>query len=81
VVESTPAGADVVLNGSVLGKTPYRGAQPRRTGDATLVLKLSGYADRTVTVRADQAIHQRVELAKDPARSPIPKRDQSVNPF
>jgi serine/threonine protein kinase len=81
VVESTPAGADVLLNGSVLGKTPYRDAQLRRTGDATLVLKLSGYADRTVTVRSDQAIRQRIELVKLPARNPVPKRDQSVNPF
>ena len=69
-----------MLNGSVIGKTPYRGAQSRRTGDVTLVLKLSGYADKTVTVRSDQAIHQRVELVKVPARN-IPKRDQSVNPF
>ena len=69
-----------MLNGNALGKTPYRGAQPRRTGDATLVLKLSGYADRTITVRSDQAIRQRIELVKVPVRN-IPKRDQSVNPF
>jgi hypothetical protein len=80
VVETTPAGADVVLNGNLLGKTPYRGAQSRRNGDVTLVLKLRGYADRTITVRSDQAIRQRIELVKVPARN-IPKRDQSVNPF
>jgi hypothetical protein len=81
VVESTPAGAEVVWNGRVLGKTPYRDALPRRSGDATLVLKLSGYADRTVTLRSDQPIHQRIELVKAPVRRPIPKSDQPVNPF
>jgi hypothetical protein len=82
VVESTPAGAQIVLNGTVLGKTPYHGALQRRAGDATLVLRLTGYADKTVTVRSDQAIHERIELVKaPPVRSPIPKRDQAVNPF
>jgi hypothetical protein len=80
LVESTPPGAQLVLNGVVLGKTPYRGALPRRTAEAALVLRLAGYADKTITVRPDHEIRERIKLAKT-VRNPIPERDQSLNPF
>lgn len=80
LVESTPPGAQLLLNGVVLGKTPYRGALPRQTAEATLVLRLAGYADKTITVRPDHEIHERIKLART-ARNPIPERDQSLNPF
>jgi hypothetical protein len=80
LVESTPPGAQVVMNGLVLGKTPYSGTLPRRTATATLVLRLAGYADKTITVRPDHEIRERIKLAKM-ARTPIPERDESLNPF
>jgi serine/threonine protein kinase len=73
LVESVPRGAQVVLDGVVLGRTPYRGSLVRRTGDVALVLRLSGYADKTVTVRGSQSISERVKLVKE--------RDKSWNPF
>lgn len=82
VIESTPSGAQVVLGGAVLGNTPYRGSLPRRAGKLGFVVRLSGYEDRTVTVRGDQSISERVTLvARAVAPARIPDRDQSVNPF
>jgi serine/threonine protein kinase len=72
-VESVPSGAQLLLGGVVIGKTPYRGALERRPGDVAFVLRLSGYADKTVTVRGSQPISERIKLVK--------LRDQSVNPF
>ena len=84
-VESTPPGAEVVLAGSVLGTTPYRGQIPRSDRDVKLVVRAPGYLDRTIAVRASQAIQQRVTLIRKPPPAP-PKRsksdrDRSVNPF
>jgi hypothetical protein len=84
-VESEPAGAQVSLAGAVVGKTPFHGTLPRRKGDVSLMIRLAGYADRTVTVHGDQAIHQRVKLTAAAAAAPVrtrpANRDQSVNPF
>jgi hypothetical protein len=80
LVESVPPGAQIVVGGTVLGTTPFRGNLPRRTGEVAFILRLSGYADRTVTVRADQAVSERIRLVKTPERR-VPERDQSVNPF
>src|SRR5262249_44673557 len=77
LIESVPSGAQVVVGGSVLGKTPYHGTWPRRTGDAALVVRLAGYADRTITLHTDQAISERIKLVKAAPRG----RDQSMNPF
>jgi TonB family protein len=48
-IVSVPDGADVYLNGKVLGKTPFRwkNAPP---GDQTLVFKKDGYQERSLTV-------------------------------
>jgi serine/threonine-protein kinase len=75
-IETTPPGAQVLLAGKGLGKTPFHGYLPRGDGNVTLVVRLSGYIDRTVVVHPDRAIRERVKLV--PARG---KRDQSVNPF
>jgi PEGA domain len=77
-VDSVPPGAQVSLDGKVIGKTPYRGTVQRRSGDVALVVRYAGYADRTVMVRGNKAIHESVKLL--PAVSK-PDRDQSVNPF
>jgi hypothetical protein len=74
-VDSVPAGAQVLLAGQVLGKTPYRGALSRREGNITLVIRLAGHVDRNLVVGADRTINQRVTLVKSR------DRDLSVNPF
>jgi len=87
-VDSIPAGAQVLLAGTVLGKTPFHGTLPRRNGDVTLVVRLAGYADKSVAVRADHAVTETIKLVRStsapapaPARTRKTKRDQSVNPF
>jgi hypothetical protein len=82
-VDSVPAGAQVLLGGVVLGKTPFRSALTRRAGDAALVIRLEGYADRRVVLRADAAIHERIKLVRvaPPPKPSRGDRDKSVNPF
>jgi TonB family protein len=48
-ISSVPDGADVYLDGKVIGKTPFRwkNATP---GDQSLLFKKDGYEDRSVTV-------------------------------
>ena len=82
VIDSVPSGAQVTLGGAVLGKTPYHAALPRRVGDAALMVRLAGYADRTITVHTDQPISERIKLVKTgPVKGRVPERDQSMNPF
>ena len=71
---STPAGAEVLLDGAPLGRTPYRGEIPR-AARATLLLRLSGYTDAKMTVSAESPIRKDVALKKK-ARVPT-----SRNPF
>jgi hypothetical protein len=81
-IESLPAGAQIMIGGTVLGTTPFRRALLRRNGEIAIVVRLSGYADKTLIVRGDQAVSERVTLvvqAAPPSRTP--DRNQSVNPF
>lgn len=70
-----------MLDGSVLGKTPFHGSLPRRDRDVALVVRLAGYADKTIVIHTDQAVTRRLSLVKAAAPRPRPDRDQSVNPF
>ncbi|HMG52347.1 MAG TPA: serine/threonine-protein kinase [Kofleriaceae bacterium] len=88
-VDSAPPGAQVVLDGAVLGTTPYRGSLARRDREAKLMVHLAGYADKVVVARALQPISERVTLVRKPA-APAAKAqktdrnnsvDKSVNPF
>jgi hypothetical protein len=81
-VDSVPAGAQVMRGSTVLGNTPFHGTLPRRDSDVTLVIRLAGYADRSVVVHADHAVSEHIKLVRS-ASAPTrkPNRDQSVNPF
>jgi hypothetical protein len=80
--DSNPSGAQVVIAGKALGKTPFHGALPRRNGDVTVLVRLAGYVDRTVVVRAGQVFPDVIKLVKvAQPRPPRGNRDQSVNPF
>jgi serine/threonine-protein kinase len=78
-VDSTPSGASVFHAGKLVGKTPYRGTLVRRDGDVALVIRLAGYADKSVVVHANHAISQRVQLVR--ATRVPPGRNDGVNPF
>jgi eukaryotic-like serine/threonine-protein kinase len=73
-VTSTPVGAEVFVDGALLGRTPYRGAIPR-AARATLLLRLGGYSDTKVVVSAESPIRKDLALKKK-ARVPT-----SRNPF
>jgi len=73
LLESDPPGAQVLIDGTRIGKTPNRGAIERRTEDVTFVLRLPGYAEKKVTLPGNKPISERVKLVKP--------RDQGVNPF
>jgi len=81
-IDSVPAGAQILLGRMVLGKTPFHGTLPRRDADVTLVIRLAGYAEKSVVVHPDQPVSQHLKLVKSAtAHPPKANRDQSVNPF
>ncbi len=81
-IDSVPAGAQVLRAGTVLGKTPFHGTLPRRDVDVTLVVRLAGYADKSVVVQTDRSVSEHVKLIRPtPVHPPKANRDQSVNPF
>ncbi len=85
-VDSIPPGAQIVLDGAVLGTTPYHGALPRGDREARLVLRLAGYADKVIVARTSQPIAERVTLVRkaplsSAAKSSKAARDRIVNPF
>jgi hypothetical protein len=69
-----------MLGTKLLGKTPFHGTLPRRSGEVTLVIRLTGYLDKDLVVRADRPIKERVKLVRSPGSDPA-DRDKSVNPF
>ena len=75
MVNSTPSGAEVVHEGNVLGKTPFRYAFPRPKRDLKLTLRLHGHRSQIVTVRTtDASSKQSVKLV------PV-AHNEAVNPF
>jgi eukaryotic-like serine/threonine-protein kinase len=84
-IDSAPSGAQVVLDGTVLGTTPYRTTLTRRDREIKLVLRLAGYSDKVVFARESRPITERVALvrkaAPTPAKGSKTDRDRSVNPF
>ena len=76
--------AQVVVDGAVLGTTPFRGQLPRRDRDVKLAVRLAGYADRVITAPGSRAISERLTLVRSPASPPRtakPDRNKSINPF
>ena len=83
-IDSKPIGAEVVLDGVVLGKTPYHGTLPRKDDAIALIVRLAGYTETKIDARANAPITQTVKLDKLRVRvAPHPSagRDDSVNPF
>ncbi|MCI0611991.1 TonB family protein [bacterium] len=66
-IVSVPDGADVILDGKVLGKTPFKW-QRAPVGDQILVFKKEGYEDRSVTVSviANKTTSFETQLAEIP---------------
>jgi hypothetical protein len=73
VIASNVDGAEVVLDGELLGRTPYQGAVP--TGKHLLVVTHPGWqsAQRELSVHAGGSEQIRVDLSKDPTAPPEPE--------
>ena len=75
-VDSEPQGADIIRtdDGQLLGQTPWTGEQPEGSSPVEVVLHLSGYADRKITLKpgADSAYKQ----ALKPKRGKKSKADR-----
>lgn len=78
-IKSDPPGAQVIRNSddTVLGKTPYRVEQTPTGGKLGLVLRLAGYADKSVVLEKDQDFQQEIKLS--PA-GPPPKPEKKKRP-
>jgi hypothetical protein len=74
VLTSSPSGAEVVRDGNVIGKTPFRGALRRTDRDVKLVLRLRGHRDHPITVHTSAPSKQLVKLVPT-------AHDKGVNPF
>ena len=80
-IDSIPAGAQVVLDGAVLGKTPYRGKISWPGDDLTLVVRLAGYVNKRVVAHTERSIHKTLTLVRAARVLPPGDGDHSVNPF
>jgi serine/threonine-protein kinase len=83
-ITSTPAGADVLVDGTRLGTTPYTGTRPKVEADITVTIRKAGFKDKLLTASGSAAIDQSVKLDPKPRTSTgtgSRDRDQSVNPF
>jgi len=79
---SVPDGAEVMLDGKVLGKTPFKW-QRAPVGDQTLVFKKEGYQDRSVTVPviANKTTSFETQLAEIPkVAEPVAPVEKAIAP-
>ncbi len=69
-LQSDPAGAEIVADGQVMGSTPWRMDQVKRSGLMKVMLRLEGYEDREVTLDLGADETRRETLAPLPAPPP-----------
>jgi PEGA domain len=61
-IDTTPPGARVLLNGAVLGTTPYRGTLPRSDRRLELAISRASYVDEVITIDASRPVARRIQL-------------------
>ena len=71
VVETSPAGADVLRAGTVLGKSPVTLTFPRADRSVTLSVRLAGYAPIEHAIAVDRPSRAFLTLAPLPAPPPV----------
>ncbi len=79
---SVPDGADVLLDGKVLGTTPFKW-QRAPVGDQTLVFKKEGFQDRSITVSviANKTTSFETQLAEIPkVAEPVAPVEKTIAP-
>ncbi len=79
-VESSPAGADVLLaeSGRSIGMTPMKKDWPRSKGSLKLIIRRPNYKDQTVDVSTGSDVSVNVPL--DPAEAPRPVTTSKPSP-
>ncbi len=63
-VETCPAGAEVELDGRLLGVTPLEISLPKRSGNHVLTARLAGYEPYRTEVTLTQALRIRIQLTR-----------------
>ena len=76
---TAPRGAQVIVNGTSLGKTPCTITLPRSIERTTITFRIASFRDTTIAIVPDADVVKAVKLK--PAPKPQPTDDQSVNPF
>jgi hypothetical protein len=71
-IQSKPDGAAVILGGDEIGRTPYKLGHPAAGAEVRLLLRLSGYRDATVVVRAEAGEIEPVQLVRKPGKAAAP---------
>ena len=61
-IDTTPPGARVLLNGAVLGTTPYRGSLPRSDHPLELAISRESYVDEVITIDPSRPVARQIRL-------------------
>jgi hypothetical protein len=91
-IKTDPPGVQVIRTSddSVLGQTPWRSEQPPTGGKVGVILRLTGYQDKTVVLEKDQDFSQEIKLEAVPQPPPKPvkikkppkkKKEEAVDEF
>jgi hypothetical protein len=72
-VMSTPAGADVYMDGKLVGKTPVEVQLPQHSADVNLKVMRAGYDDKELVVKAESDQTLEVALGKKVAKKKRPR--------
>jgi hypothetical protein len=72
-VMSTPAGADVYMDGKLVGKTPMEIQLPYHSADVNLKVQRDGYADKELVVKTESDQTLEVALGKKVAKKKRPR--------
>jgi hypothetical protein len=91
-IKTDPPGVQVIRTSddSVLGQTPWRSEQPPTGGKVGVILRLTGYHDKTVVLEKDQDFSQEIKLEAVPQAPAKPvkvkkpkakKKDDSFDDF
>jgi serine/threonine protein kinase len=78
LVNSTPAGAELIFNGESRGKTPLTTSFPRGANAAQLTLQAKGYQEHSFSVKLDRDNQVEVTLTAVPA--PLPPQPPAPRP-
>ncbi|MDB4972357.1 MAG: Serine/threonine protein kinase PrkC, regulator of stationary phase [Myxococcaceae bacterium] len=78
-VQSEPSGAEIVLDGAIVGRTPAALPRPQQ-GERAVELRLAGYGQEQLTLRADSPSTLEITLHKRAASAKASKPTRKAKP-